>query len=129
MDLNQVLIEVQDFPESIEFYTKFGLRLIVSERGEYARFEMPSGSATFSIYQSGQIAVGNTVIYFEVDDVDQKFTELRERGIAFKGEPKDQTFRWRTAHLNDPSGNKLCLFHAGNERRFPPWRLSEKPVS
>ena len=124
MDLNQVLIEVRDFQESIEFYTKLGLRLIVSKRGEYARFELPSGSATFSIYQSNQMAAGNTVIYFEVDDVDQKFTELRKRGIAFEDDPKDQTFRWRTAHLTDPSGNKLCLFHAGNERRFPPWRLS-----
>ena len=128
MDLNQVLIEVRDFRESIEFYTKLGLRLIVSERGEYARFEMPSGSATFSIYQSNQMAAGNTVVYFEVDDVDQKFTELRERGIVFEDEPKDQVFRWRTVHLNDPSGNKLCLFHAGNERRFPPWRLPEQPT-
>ncbi|MGB0507779.1 MAG: VOC family protein [Pikeienuella sp.] len=125
MDLNQVLIEVRDFHESIEFYSKLGMRLIVSERDEYARFELPSGSATFSLYLSAQPNVGNTVLYFEVDDVDQKFAELRDKGITFENEPSDQSYRWRTAYFSDPSGNKLCLFHAGIERRFPPWRLKE----
>ncbi|MEO0914214.1 MAG: VOC family protein, partial [Pseudomonadota bacterium] len=90
MDLNQVLIEVRDFHDSVQFYTKLGLRLIVSERGEYARFELPSGSATFSIYQSDRTDVGNTVIYFEVEDVDRRFSELRELGIEFESAPADQ---------------------------------------
>ncbi|MEO0912791.1 MAG: VOC family protein, partial [Pseudomonadota bacterium] len=90
------------------------------------RFELPSGSATFSIYQSDRTEVGNTVIYFEVEDVDRRFSELRELGVEFESAPADQPYRWRTARLTDPSGNKLCLFHAGNERRFPPWRLDRQ---
>jgi hypothetical protein len=27
--------------------------------------------------------------------------------------------------LQDPDGNMICLYHAGNTRRFPPWRLSD----
>ena len=73
MDLNQVLIEVRDFHEGVEFYKSLGLRLIVSERDEYARFELPSGSATLSIFQSAQPVVGNTVLYFEVDDLDRSY--------------------------------------------------------
>ncbi|MEM8631794.1 MAG: VOC family protein [Pseudomonadota bacterium] len=124
MDLNQVLVEVRDFHRSVAFYRKLGLRLIVSERDQYARFELPSGSATFSVYKSDHAAGGNTVIYFEVDDVDHRFIELRKRGVEFESAPEDQPYRWRTVRLTDPSGNKLCLFHAGNERRFPPWRLN-----
>ena len=43
MDLNQITIEVSDFQRSLDFYLKLGLRLIVSARDEYARFELPSG--------------------------------------------------------------------------------------
>jgi hypothetical protein len=30
---------------------------------------------------------------------------------------------WREAYLHDPDGNVLCLYHAGNNRRFPPGRI------
>ena len=125
MDMNQVTVEARDFDEAVAFYTTMGLRLIVSERDEYARFEFPTGSSTFSLYVSDNPVAGNTVLYFEVDDVDKKFMELCNLGVKFDMPPTDQTYRWRTAHFTDPTGNKLCLFHAGNERRFPPWRLTD----
>jgi catechol 2,3-dioxygenase-like lactoylglutathione lyase family enzyme len=123
MDMNQVTIEVRDFSEGIEFYTKVGLRLIVSERGEYARFELPSGSSTFSFHVSNQPIESNTMLYFEVDDVDHRYEELLGSGIIFDSPPTDQSWKWREARFSDPTGNKLCLFHAGLDRRFPPWRI------
>lgn len=126
MDLNQVMIEVRDFSESVAFYSKLGLRLIVSAREEYARFELPSGSSTLSLYQTDTPRIGNTMLYFEVDDLDQRYAALCDRGIAFDTPPTDQPYRWRTASFTDPSGHKLCLFHAGPDRRFPPWRLPDE---
>ena len=123
MDLNQVTIEVRDFRESVEFYTKLGLKLIVSAGDAYARFELPSGSSTLSFYQSDQPAIGNTALYFEVDDVDRRYAELHKSGIRFDSTPVDRSWMWREAHFTDPTGNKLCLYHAGLNRRFPPWRL------
>ena len=123
MDLNQVTIEVSDFHESVDFYSKIGLKLIVSERDEYARFELSSGSSTFSLHVADGPIVGKTMLYFEVDDVDQKYAELCELGIEFESPPSDQGWKWREARFVDPSGNKLCLYHAGLNRRFPPWRL------
>ena len=41
----------------------------------------------------------------------------------FDSGPEDQTWLWREAWLRDPDGNRLCLYHAGNNRRFPPWRV------
>lgn len=125
MDLNQVTVAVRDFHESVAFFSKLGLRLIVSERDEYARFEMPSGLSTFSLYVSDAPVVGDTVIYFEVADVDRTYAELSEKGVTFDTEPKDESFRWRTAYFSDPTGNVFCLFHAGIDRCHPPWRLED----
>ncbi|MCY6379900.1 VOC family protein [Hoeflea prorocentri] len=123
MDLNQVTIEVSDYQQSVAFYSGLGLRLIVSQRDEYARFELPSGSSTFSLHVSDHPAPGRTVIYFEVDDLDRRYQELKGLGYLFDSEPVDQDWRWREAYLTDPDGHRLCLFHAGPDRRFPPWRL------
>ena len=123
MDLNQVTLGVADFDTSLKFYQSLGLRLITSARGEYARFELPSGCSTLSIHQTDNPAPGETVIYFEVDDVDAKHAHLAAMGIVFDTAPQDQGWRWREARFRDPTGNRLCLFHAGPDRRFPPWRI------
>lgn len=123
MDLNQVTLEASDFDASIAFYQKLGFKLIVLSGGRYARFEPPTGSSTLSIHHSDQPVVGGAVFYFEVDDVDRRYTELLEAGIKFDTEPLDERWLWREARFRDPAGNRLCLFHAGQNRRFPPWRV------
>lgn len=125
MDLNQVTLEVRDFDEGVAFYLRLGLKLIVSERREYARFELPSGSATLSLHLAERPRVGSGMLYFEVEDVDRTYAALRESGVTFQTPPTDQAWRWREARFSDPTGNKLCLYHAGLDRRFPPWRLEE----
>ena len=129
MDLNQVTLEATNFDESLKFYQKIGLKLIVLSAGRYARFEMPSGSSTLSIHHADQPVIGNTVLYFEVDDVDQRYLELSELGIEFDTPPTEEKWRWKEARFCDPAGNRLCLLHAGLDRRFPPWRLDESPQS
>jgi len=127
MDLNQVTLEATNFDESLEFYQKIGLKLIVLSDGRYARFELPSGSTTLSIHHSEQPVIGNTVLYFEVEDLEQRYLELSGLGIEFDTPPTDENWRWKEARFRDPAGNKLCLLHAGLDRRFPPWRLVESP--
>jgi len=125
MDLNQVTIGATNLDPVVAFYAKLGLRLIVLDEGRYARFELPSGSSTFSVHHDPEHVSGNTVIYFEVDDIDRVYAQLAESGIVFDSEPEDQSWRWREARLSDPAGNRLCLFHAGADRRFPPWRIED----
>ena len=48
-------------------------------------------------------------------------------GIAFTRLPTDERWLWREARLRDPDGNVLCLFHAGENRRHPPWRVTVAP--
>ena len=123
MDLNQVTIGTRDFDRSVEFYARLGLKLIVHAEGRYARFELPSGSSTLSIHTDPDHVPSSAMLYFEVDDVDAKYAELGERGITFDTEPTDQSWNWREARFRDPDGNPLCLFHGGQARRFPPWRI------
>lgn len=123
MDMNQVTIGARDFDASVAFYRKLGLKLIVLAAGRYARFELPSGSSTLSLHYDEKHQPGGTLLYFEVDDVDARHAELKRAGIEFESEPRDERWNWREARFADPSGNRLCLFHAGADRRFPPWRL------
>lgn len=124
MDLNQITIPVRDLEESVAFYAALGLKPIVrNAEACYARFELPSGSTTLSLYEDSTANPGDVVLYFEVDDLDRRYAELCAVGIAFQTPPTDQSWRWREAHFVDPTGNRLCLFHAGADRRFPPWRL------
>lgn len=126
MDLNQITISVRDFAEGAAFYSSIGLRLIVhNAEDRYARFELPSGTTTLSIYEEAKANPGDAIIYFEVDDVERRYAELVAAGIAFQSSPTSESWRWCEAHFIDPTGNKLCLFHAGADRRFPPWRLPE----
>ena len=127
MDLNQVTLEAVDFDASVEFYKRLGLQLIVLSEGRYARFELPSGSSTLSLHKSEQAVAPGMMLYFEVEDVDRSYRKLIENGITFDTLPTDERWRWKEARFSDPSGNRLCLFHAGPDRRFPPWRL-EEPV-
>jgi hydroxymethylpyrimidine/phosphomethylpyrimidine kinase len=37
----------------------------------------------------------------------------------------DQSWLWREAWFGDPAGVKLCLFRAGEARRYLPWRVKD----
>jgi catechol 2,3-dioxygenase-like lactoylglutathione lyase family enzyme len=124
MRLNQITAAARDLEASIAFYQTLGLNLIVKSP-HYARFELPDGEATFSLHiTDGDIPrVNAPQLYFEVDDVDAEVTRLKSVGIAFEREPVDQRWLWREAWLRDPAGNQICIYHAGENRRHPPWRL------
>lgn len=124
MNLNQITIPSEDLTQSVEFYKKLGLQLIVNALPKYARFECPKGDATFSIHYVDNITNGEGVyVYFETDILDKEVDRLLEEGIIFDQLPTDQTWLWREARLKDPDGNQLVLYHAGTNRKDPPWRI------
>ncbi|MBN8838581.1 MAG: bifunctional hydroxymethylpyrimidine kinase/phosphomethylpyrimidine kinase, partial [Sphingomonadales bacterium] len=66
---------------------------------------------------------GRPIVFIEVADLDAAVAAARAHGITV-GDPVDQSWGWREARLADPAGNALCLYSAGENRRFPPWRLT-----
>lgn len=122
MDLNQITTPCDDYLQSVEFYKRLGLRQIVASPPRYARFETASGTP-LSIHRAvSSGSDSNIVIYFEVNDVDHAVATLRSNGLHFESDPVDQHWLWREAYLYDPAGNKVCIYHAGEKRRYPPWR-------
>jgi len=123
MKLNQVTLKATDVGVCTEFYERLGFTLIVDSRPRYVRFECPDGGATFSVERAGQAGTGEgSEVYFECEDLDGTVARLVDRGVTFEHEPRDQPWLWREARLRDPAGNRIVLFHAGENRRFPPWR-------
>jgi catechol 2,3-dioxygenase-like lactoylglutathione lyase family enzyme len=124
MNLNQVTVPSRDVTASIEFYQALGLELIVHGGSHYARFLCPDGQSTFSVHEVESLPEGDGVaIYFECDKLDEQVESLQQKGIIIDQGPEDQAWLWREARLKDPDGNRLILYHAGENRVNPPWRL------
>jgi hydroxymethylpyrimidine/phosphomethylpyrimidine kinase len=121
--LNQVTVTGTNYNRSVEFYVKLGLRQIVDNPPDYARFET-AGGATFSVQiDPEEKIVATTAVYLECDDLDERVEQLARSGFIFEHGPRNQPWMWREARLRDPDGNIIFLYHAGEARRFPPWRM------
>jgi predicted enzyme related to lactoylglutathione lyase len=123
VELNQVTLPAIDVAVSVAFYQRMGFTLIV-KAPHYARFKSTVGEATFSVHHVDVLAEpSKTILYFECAALDRTVAELKAKGLQFAQEPRDEPWLWREARLVDPSGNVLCLYHAGVNRLDPPWRV------
>lgn len=124
MNLNQVTINCTKTVETVEFFQKLGLLLIVDSLPRYARLECPDGESTLSVnFDEHATVTNNVVLYFDCPDVEAEYERLTALGLDFTEPPTDRPWLWRQCYLKDPNGNKICLFHAGDNRKNPPWRV------
>ncbi|MDE3272024.1 VOC family protein [Pseudoalteromonas sp. G4] len=121
MNLNQVTLPVAHMKNAVTFYQTLGFELIV-DTPHYARFACPMGDSTFSLSLE-ENPVNGATIYFEHAELDNWVDELQAKGITFTQLPTDERYLWREAVLFDPSGNKIKLYWAGENRLNPPWRV------
>lgn len=125
MNLNQITLPVEDLDRSVKFYQDMGFTLIVYSPPRYARFECPDGDSTFSLHTVAHpIRDTGVVVYFECADLDRRVQSLASSGFSFSKLPTDERWLWREARISDPSGNVLCLFWGGSNRKNPPWRVA-----
>lgn len=123
VDLNQVTLPALNVAASVAFYRSMGFVLIV-DAPHYARFKSTVGNTTFSVHAADAVAEGpKVVVYFECEALEHTVAELRAKGLHFTHELQDRPWLWREARLVDPSGNVICLYHAGENRLNPPWRV------
>ncbi len=123
MELNQVTLPAVDVAASVAFYRKMGFELIV-EAPHYARFMSAVGNVTFSVHAvDAMVEPSKTIVYFECSSLDQQVDALKSSGLHFAQDPRDEPWLWREARLVDPAGNIICLYHAGENRLNPPWRV------
>jgi len=128
--LNQVTLAAKDMAASVSFYEKLGLKRIVDSAPRYVRFEFPDDGqgtqATLSLHAAQTDFAPSPdapLIYFEVNDVEAFLTE---KDITPLTTPEMKSYLWFEADIEDPSGNRIRLFTAGKNRRFPPWRIKPR---
>jgi catechol 2,3-dioxygenase-like lactoylglutathione lyase family enzyme len=123
--LNHVTLSVGDVARSADFYVRLGLVQIVADYPGYARLEAAEGDTTLSLHRVEHASPQPSAsIHFEVDDVDRAVHALERAGFRFVSDPIDQPYLWREAILLDPDGNQVFVYHAGENRLNPPWRLA-----
>lgn len=127
MKFNNVRLLVKNFKECFKFYTEqLGLEPAWGDENDcYASFKVADGIEGFALFVSDFMApaVGNTekeqpsgyrekmMISFEVENVDETYQKLLEKGVVFINEPTDMSdWGMRVVHLRDPEENLIELF-------------------
>ncbi|SBS37751.1 Glyoxalase-like domain protein [Marinomonas spartinae] len=125
MELNQVTLPVSNMADAVQFYLKLGFTQIV-DAPQYARFSCPDGASTFSLSLESDTFENHSVIYFEHKALDELCEDLAQKGIVFEQAPTEQPYLWKEAIIKDPSGNKIKLYWAGENRLNPPWKVEKR---
>ena len=122
MRLNQITLDASDIARSKAFYCRLGFQLLV-DSPHYVRFLAPVGDTTFSLHIASDVVASGATLYLETDDVDAEKARLEAAGIVFETDAVDQRYLWREADFRDPDGHRWKLYHAGENRIDPPWRV------
>ena len=122
--IHHVCIDTWDMEESLSYYQeKLGFTLVGRERcsfGDYAMLRF--GDARIELIQNGEkrrneIREAGPIAHigFEVDDVEEIFKELTERGVVFKtkeAERQDEPLGGLIAcSTTGPCGEILSFYH------------------
>ncbi|MDD2257336.1 MAG: VOC family protein [Bacteroidales bacterium] len=126
MKFNNVRLLVKDYRKCFNFYTQLlGLEAAWDVGDCYASFKVANGIEGFALFTSDLMAplVGNddkaqpvgfrekSMLSFEVENVDECFLDLLEKGLAFINMPTNMPdWGMRVVHLYDPEENLIELF-------------------
>jgi len=102
--IENLTVPVSDIKKAIHFYENI---LGLKKKSEWSNY------ATFSI---GEMMLGidqapkaEPQVYMRVANIDDEYRALKEKGLQFVAEPRDQYWGGRTAVFTDPDGNKFIL--------------------
>jgi len=104
-----ITFHVSDFQEAVSFYENvLGLHKR-TQWPTYAVFDVCG--IMLSLEPGGERGVKKDApdIYLQVDDVDEVYRELKDKGVRFLAEPEDTSWGSRTAKFADPDGNMFIL--------------------
>lgn len=102
--IENLTFPVSDLRKAVDFYENV---LKLKKRDEWSNY------ATFNL---GEMMLGldpdpkaELQVYLRVVNVDEEYKQLKEKGVQFLTEPKDQYWGGRTAMFKDPDGNKFIM--------------------
>ena len=108
--VNWLEVKVTDIKTAIVFYRDvLGLK-IKNEWSNYVVFDL-GGTTTFAVMLGGKKGrkEGTPNIYFAVENVDEEYERLKEKGVTFVEPPKKQYWGGYAALFADPDENLFYL--------------------
>lgn len=111
--IGQIGVPVKDVQRAIKFYKeRLGLTLLF-QTGTMAFFDCNGIRLLLSLPEKEAYAHSSSVLYFQVDDIQQSYAQLKENGVSFIDEPHivakmGNTETWMT-FFSDPEGNTHAL--------------------
>ena len=107
--INHISFAVSDLKETTRFYENIlGLKK-TGEWSNYVIFDVGGVELAFGPGGKKGRKEGAPAIFMIVDDVDDAYKKLKEKGVKFVSEPKDQYWGGRTATFLDPDENMFIL--------------------
>jgi len=124
LTFNHAMIYVKHIERAFRFYGDLlGFKLIEDFRYQgtpvYARMRAPGGDSTISLHQAGpdvSVSSDGVRLYFEVRDLDDFCRKLQHKGFYITQLPRMMPWGWRHAYVNDPDGDEISLYWAGENR-------------
>lgn len=112
--IGQIHVSVTDVDRSVAFYRDvLGIPFLFQVHGRPMAFFDCGGVRLYLGVPESEAYRSRGMIYFTVDDIDETFTALRERGVSFLDPPhlihRDDSSELRMAFFADPDGNNLAL--------------------
>jgi lactoylglutathione lyase len=109
--INNLTFAVSNLKETISFYENvLGLKK-TAEWSNYVMFDVGGMELAFEPGGKKGRKEGTPDVFMLVDDVDDVCRKLKEKGVKFATEPKDQPWGGRTAAFLDPDENVFILVH------------------
>lgn len=114
--LSYVILYVPDTKAALPFYTeKLGMTVKLDDDGW---IELESGAATLCLHSSKDVPEGKRqampTMVFEVENIDETYSQLKDKGIKFEKEPHEVCStpegKGYSADFTDPYGNVLSIY-------------------
>ncbi|MBM7587109.1 putative enzyme related to lactoylglutathione lyase [Bacillus pakistanensis] len=111
--VGQIGIPVKDLNKAISFYKDVLELQLLFNTDNMAFFECNGIRLLLSLPEKGEFAHSSSVIYFQIDNIKEKYQELIKKGVSFIDEPHivakmGQTETWMT-FFKDTDGNTHAL--------------------
>ena len=117
--LSYVILYVPNAKEAIPFYKdKLGMTVKVEDDHDEGWVELESGATTLALHSSNEVPKEKRAamphIVFQVENIQEAYKQLKERGVKFTQEPKEVCATpdsiGYSADFEDPYGNALSIY-------------------
>lgn len=112
--IGQIAMNAHDIPRAVQFYRDaLGMRLLFEVPPKMAFFDCAGVRLMLSLPETPEYDHAGSPLYFRVDDIEQAYAALKERGVPFVDQPHlvarmpDHEL-WMT-FFKDTEGNTLAL--------------------